>query len=129
MFSGKSNIKSFLLNLKTTYQLLTTRPKICLEKVDYNEYWKNRRKRGPGVPNSFQRFRAEWIVKRIDWNTLTISMREKDVLIDLNITARTYYRWKKVLLEEGLLMQDETDKKTYLLRPYSIIKGTMQKVG
>jgi hypothetical protein len=56
-------------------------------------------------------------------------MREKDVLIDLNITARTYYRWKKVLLEEGLLMQDETDKKTYLLRPYSIIKGTMQKVG
>jgi len=74
MFLGKSNIKSFLLNLKTTYQLLTTRPKICLEKVDYNEYWKNRRKRGPGVPNSFQRFRAEWIVKRIEEDSTVLDL-------------------------------------------------------
>jgi hypothetical protein len=70
-----------------------------------------------------------WVVKRMDWNTLEVYLREKDVLTDLDITARTYYRWKKILLEEGLLLQDNMEKKKYYLKPYSIIKGTMQKVG
>jgi len=41
-------------------------PKLVLDDVDYDEYWKVKKKNKLGIPNNWQKQRAEWIINRID---------------------------------------------------------------
>jgi DNA-binding IclR family transcriptional regulator len=44
---------------------------------------------------------------------------------DLDINKATYYRWLKVLLEEGFL--EKLAINVYRLKPFMVVKGQMTK--
>ena len=69
-----------------------------------------------------------WMVKRLDWNDLSVHMNAKIVCKELEISERTYYLWKKKLIEKGIIRQSVYSKEIFYLRPHSIIKGRMQRV-
>lgn len=69
-----------------------------------------------------------WIVKRLNWNDLSFHMNSKIVCKELEISERTYYLWKKKLIEKGIIRQSIYSKEIFYLRPHTIIKGRMQKV-
>lgn len=69
-----------------------------------------------------------WIMSNLDWNDLKVVMNSKKVCKDLGITDRTYYRWKKVLVRKGILHPDPESREIYWLRPYAVIRGSMEKI-
>ena len=66
-----------------------------------------------------------WIVTRLDYNTLRFYMSPRMVCNELEISEKTFYNWRNVLIEEKIIFP--LDRYLYELRPYSVIKGTMKK--
>ena len=68
-----------------------------------------------------------WIMAHLEWNELKVTMTPSMVCKDLGINKVTYHRWKKVLLEKGILIQDPEVKGIFYVKPYAIVRGSMFK--
>ena len=62
-----------------------------------------------------------WIVNRIGMNRLEFYMDERYVCPELKITRATYYRWKRTLEKEGIIVKLGTNY--YMLNPACVVKG------
>jgi len=62
-----------------------------------------------------------WIVNRVGVGRLEFYMNEKLICSELNIKPATYYRWKKTLEEEGIIVKLGTNY--YMLNPACVVKG------
>ena len=62
-----------------------------------------------------------WIVNRLKYGELKFVMLEEDVVKDLKISSKTFYRWRKTLLEEGIIIQ--IAKNVYAINPAKVFKG------
>ncbi len=67
-----------------------------------------------------------YVIEKMDYNSLEVYLDPRIVPKDLNISRATYYNWLKVLLKHDILQQ--LDKRSFRLKPYSAIKGQMNKV-
>lgn len=70
-----------------------------------------------------------WIIDNLDWNSLKVHMNQRKVSKDLQIGKRTYYRWRSILIEKGILHLDKDSREIFYLRPYAIIRGNMEKTS
>lgn len=52
--------------IKEILKQITYYPKLRLEEVNYDDYWKSKRGNNLGCINSWQRQRAEWIIERVN---------------------------------------------------------------
>ena len=52
--------------LKVIYIQITHYPKLVLEEINYDDYWKDKRGNNLGYANSWQKQRGDWIVSRIE---------------------------------------------------------------
>ncbi|HID08784.1 TPA: hypothetical protein EYP13_00995 [Candidatus Micrarchaeota archaeon] len=68
-----------------------------------------------------------WIMKNLNWNELKVTMTPSKVCKDLGICKWTYHKWKKILLEKGILFRDPESRETFYLKPYAIVRGSMFK--
>lgn len=66
--------KKKLYWIVTKYRELFNYPKLSLAKVDYDDYWRDKRGGKLGILNSFQRARAEWIVANINEDSTVIDL-------------------------------------------------------
>ena len=62
-----------------------------------------------------------WIVNRVGINRLEFYMDENHICSELNVTRATYYRWKKILEDEGIIIKLATNY--YMLNPACVVKG------
>ena len=69
-----------------------------------------------------------WIVKRLDWNELKVTMNAKMVCKDLQVTDRTYRTWKRTLIRKEIIFPDPESRETFYLKPYTVIRGSMAKI-
>ncbi len=67
-----------------------------------------------------------YAIDNLDYNSLQVTIVPQQAMKDLDISEPTFYRWLKVLLEEGYLEKVATN--VYRLKPYTAIKGQMKKV-
>jgi len=67
-----------------------------------------------------------YAIDNLDYNNLQITIVPQQAMKALDISETTFYRWLKVLLEEGYLERIATN--VYRLKPYTAIKGQMRKV-
>ena len=63
-----------LSKLKNILKQIIYYPKITLKEVDYDDFWKNKRKFNMGYANGWQKKRGDWIVRRI---------RDKSTVLDI----------------------------------------------
>jgi len=68
-----------------------------------------------------------WIVSHLDYNTLEFVLVPEVVCRDLKVGRTTFFRWKRILLEKGLIAKKATH--IYMIRPYAAIKGHMAKIS
>jgi DNA-binding IclR family transcriptional regulator len=61
----------------------------------------------------------------LDYNKLEVYLIPEKAMRDLDISRATFYRWLKVLLEDGFLEQLATN--VYRLKPFMVVKGQMSK--
>ena len=66
-----------------------------------------------------------YVVDNLDYNKLEVYLIPEKVMRDLDINKATYYRWLKVLLEEGFLEKLATN--VYRLKPFMVVRGQMLK--
>jgi len=66
-----------------------------------------------------------YVVENLDYDSLEVHLVPKRVAAELGIDERSYYRWIKVLLEEGYL--EKLAINVYRLKPYMAVKGQMSK--
>jgi len=62
-----------------------------------------------------------WIVSKLDMNRLEFYMDEKTTCSELRITRSTYYRWKKELEEEGIIVK--LGENYFMLNPTCVVRG------
>jgi hypothetical protein len=67
-----------------------------------------------------------YAIEKMDYNSLEVYLDPRLVSKELGISRATYYNWLKVLLKHGILQQ--LDKRLFRLKPYSAVKGSMDKV-
>jgi len=67
-----------------------------------------------------------YIIDNLDYNTLEFHLIPDKVSSDLGIHKTTFFRWLKVLLRRGYIQKVATN--IYRLRPYTAIRGQMEKV-
>jgi len=67
-----------------------------------------------------------YIVDNLDYNTLEFYLIPDKVSSDLKVHKTTFFRWLKVLLRRGYIQKVATN--IYRLRPYTAIRGQMEKV-
>jgi CRP-like cAMP-binding protein len=67
-----------------------------------------------------------YVVDKMDYNSLEVYLDPRIVPKELGISRATFYNWLKVLTKHGILQQ--VDKRLFRLKPYSAIKGQMDKV-
>jgi len=67
-----------------------------------------------------------YAIKNLDYNSLQVTIVPQQAMKALNISEVTFYRWLKVLLEDGYL--EKLNANIYRLKPYTAIKGQMRKV-
>jgi hypothetical protein len=67
-----------------------------------------------------------YAIDNLDYNRLQVTIVPQQAMKALNIGEATFYRWLKVLLDEGYLERIATN--VYRLKPYTAIKGQMRKV-
>jgi hypothetical protein len=67
-----------------------------------------------------------YAVDLMDYNDLQVTIVPQKAMTDLDIGEATFYRWLKVLLEEGYMEKIATN--VYRLKPYTAVKGQMKKV-
>ena len=68
-----------------------------------------------------------WIVKHLQWNDLQVIMNYEKVKEDLKISRATYYLWKKILIQKGILYPDPKSREVFYLKPNAVIRGSMFK--
>jgi hypothetical protein len=66
-----------------------------------------------------------YLVEKMDFNKLTVIINPQDVIRDLEITERTYHKWKKVLVNKEYIKQ--INPYVYEIKPFSFSKGNMKK--
>ncbi|MFN6983168.1 MAG: replication/maintenance protein RepL, partial [Brevundimonas sp.] len=66
-----------------------------------------------------------YMLEHLDYNTLEVKIIPNDAIKKLNITRMTYHRWIRDLIEFGII--EKKDRYTYILRPYSFVKGSHSK--
>jgi DNA-binding transcriptional ArsR family regulator len=66
-----------------------------------------------------------YAIDNLDFNKLEVHIVPDRAMRDLDISKDTFYRWLKVLLEDGYLEKLATN--VYRVRPYTAIKGQMAK--
>jgi hypothetical protein len=66
-----------------------------------------------------------YIIDNLEFDSLKVSIVPQKAMEDLDISKDTYYRWLKVLLENGYIEKLATN--IYRLKPYSAVKGQMSK--
>ena len=69
-----------------------------------------------------------WVVQNLQWNDLRVMMNYQKVKEDLKISRATYYLWKKILIQKGILHPDPKSRETFYLKPYAVIRGSMTKI-
>mgnify|MGYP001626240427 CR=1 FL=1 len=67
-----------------------------------------------------------YAVHKVNWNNLEVYLFYKDVVKELGIDKNTYFRWLKVLLNNGYMEATER-KYIYRLKPYTFVMGSMDK--
>jgi hypothetical protein len=67
-----------------------------------------------------------YILDRLEYNSLTFHLAPDEVSSDLRIHKTTFYKWLRVLLRRGYIEKVATN--IYKLRPYTAIRGQMDKV-
>jgi hypothetical protein len=67
-----------------------------------------------------------YILKNMDYNSLEFYLVPYKVSSDLGVHFTTFYNWLKVLLRRGYIERIATN--IYRLKPYTAIKGSMDKV-
>ncbi len=67
-----------------------------------------------------------YVIDKMDYNSLEVYLDPRIVPKELGISRATYYNWLKVLTKYGILQQ--LDKRRFRLKPYTAIKGQMDKV-
>jgi Fe-S-cluster containining protein len=65
-----------------------------------------------------------YMVERMDFNKLTVIINPEEVIKDLNISERTYHKWKKVLLKKEYIKK--VNPYVYEIKPFSFSKGNMK---
>ncbi len=68
-----------------------------------------------------------YAVHKVNWNNLEVYLFHKTVCEHLGISKKTYFRWLKELMDNGYI-EDTDNKYVYRLKPYSCVKGSMDKV-
>jgi hypothetical protein len=66
-----------------------------------------------------------YIIDNLEFDSLKVSIVPQKAMEDLDISKDTYYRWLKVLLENGYIEKLATN--IYRLKPYCAVKGQMSK--
>jgi hypothetical protein len=66
-----------------------------------------------------------YAIDNLDYNKLEVHLIPEKAMRDLDINKATYYRWLKVLLEEGFLEKLATN--VYRLKPFMVVRGQMTK--
>ncbi len=67
-----------------------------------------------------------YVIDKMDYNSLEVYLDPRIVTKELGISRATFYNWLNVLKRYGILQQ--LDKRLFRLKPYSAIKGSMDKV-
>jgi hypothetical protein len=67
-----------------------------------------------------------YMAKRMNYNDLRVAINLEEVLETLNISKKTYFKWKKKLVEKGYILQ--INAYVFEIRPYTFIKGSMDKI-
>jgi len=67
-----------------------------------------------------------YVIEKIDFNSLEIYLDPRKVAKDLGVSRATFYNWLNVLLKYRIL--ERIDRRLFRLKPYSAIKGSMDKV-
>jgi hypothetical protein len=67
-----------------------------------------------------------YILDHLEYNSLTFHLIPDEAIPELNIHRTTFYKWLRVLLRRGYIQKVATN--VYRLRPYTAIKGQMDKV-
>jgi hypothetical protein len=67
-----------------------------------------------------------YIIDHLDYNSLEFYLIPDKVCSDLKIHRTTFYKWLKILIRRGYIQKLATN--VYRLRPYTAIKGQMDKV-
>ena len=66
-----------------------------------------------------------YMLKHLNYNTLEIQIIPSKVIKELNIAKDTYHRWIRDLIEFGII--EKKDRYTYVLKPYTFVKGSSVK--
>jgi len=69
-----------------------------------------------------------YMISKLSFNSLEVVISPKIACKELGIHRDTFYRWRKILLEKGLIARKDGFKDVYLIRPYSVIRGAMHKI-
>lgn len=67
-----------------------------------------------------------YAINQLDWNSLEFWLDPEQVMRDLGIGKRTFYRWLSILLKKGYIKRVKTHR--YRFKPYSVVVGSMRKV-
>lgn len=67
-----------------------------------------------------------YMIKKLPVNSLEVALVPNEVMKELGISESTYYKWLKALMKKGIV--EKKARNIYRLKPYTIIKGTMEKV-
>ena len=62
-----------------------------------------------------------WIMDNLKMNSLEFYMSWRSVCNDLNISKDTYFKWKKILEEERIIVKLDTNY--YMINPACVVKG------
>jgi hypothetical protein len=67
-----------------------------------------------------------YMAKRMNYNDLRVAINLEEVLETLKVSKKTYFKWKKKLVEKGYILQ--INAYVFEIRPYTFIRGNMEKV-
>ena len=67
-----------------------------------------------------------YAIEKMDFNSLEVYLDPRRVSKDLGVSRATFYNWLNILLKYRIL--ERIDKRLFRLKPYSAIKGYMDKV-
>jgi len=62
-----------------------------------------------------------WILGNLEYGSIEFYMHYEDIKRDLNVSADTFYRWKKILENKGIIRKIKPN--LYQLNPACVVKG------
>jgi len=67
-----------------------------------------------------------YMIRKLPRDSLEVALVPREVMEELKISESTYYKWLKILMNKGII--EKRARNIYRLKPYTIIRGTMEKV-